>query len=83
MDAQLVWKTLKNFNLTTTNAILMKHTTIMYLHESVNWKPLRARNSAGFFFFFFHALPCIASPVKFLYKFHEKPLKINPKRLLR
>ena len=35
----------KMFNLTTTNAILMKLTTIMYLHESVNRKALRARNS--------------------------------------
>ena len=30
---------------TDTNAILMKLTTIMYLHESVNRKALRARNS--------------------------------------
>ena len=45
MDAKSVRKTLKTFNLTTTNAILMKLTTIMYLHESVNWKLLRARNS--------------------------------------
>ena len=29
-------KTLRTFNLTTTNAILMKLTMIMYLHESVN-----------------------------------------------
>ena len=35
----------KLFNLTTTNAILMKFTTIMYFHESVNRKALRARNS--------------------------------------
>ena len=35
MDAESVRKTLKTFNLTTTNAILMKLTTIMYLHESV------------------------------------------------
>ena len=41
----LVRKTLKAFNLTASNAILMKLTTIMYLHESVNRKPLRARNS--------------------------------------
>ena len=45
MDAESVRKTLKTFNLTTKNAILMKLTTIMYLHESVNRKPLRARNS--------------------------------------
>ena len=32
-------------NLTTTIAILMKLTTIMYLHESVNRKLLRSRNS--------------------------------------
>ena len=45
MDAESVRKTLKTFNLTTTNAFLMKLTKIMYLHESVNRKPLRARNS--------------------------------------
>ena len=38
-------KTLKTFDLTTTNAILMKLTKIIYLHESVNQKPRRARNS--------------------------------------
>ena len=32
MDAESVRKTLKAFNLTTTNAILMKLTAIMYLH---------------------------------------------------
>ena len=37
LDAESVHKTLKNFNLATTNAI--------YLHESVNRKALRARNS--------------------------------------
>ena len=36
---------LKIYNLTITNAILIKLTTIMYLHESVNEKPLRAINS--------------------------------------
>ena len=30
------YEKLETFNLTTTNAILMKLTTIMYLHESVN-----------------------------------------------
>ena len=45
LDAELVRKTLEIFNLTTTNAILMKLTTIMYLHESVNRKALRARDS--------------------------------------
>ena len=35
MDAESVRKTLKTFNLTTTNDILMKLTTIMYLYESV------------------------------------------------
>ena len=44
MDAELVRKTLKTFNLTTTNDILMKLITIIYLHESINLKPLRARN---------------------------------------
>ena len=45
MNAESVGKTLKTFNLTTKNAIFMKLTTIMYLHECVNRKPLRARNS--------------------------------------
>ena len=40
-----VRKILDIFNLTTTNAILMKLTTIMYFHESLNWKALRVRNS--------------------------------------
>ena len=33
MDAKSVRKTLKTYNLTTTNAILMKLTKIMYLHK--------------------------------------------------
>ena len=41
MDAESVPKTLKVFNLTTANAILMKLTTIMYLHKNChlakNW----------------------------------------------
>ena len=45
VDAELVRKNLEIFNLTTTNAILIKLTTIMYLHESVNRKALRVRNS--------------------------------------
>ena len=79
-------------NLTTTNAILMKLTTIMYLHESVNRKPLRARNSIfwrnSYEFLDYinrhicHVLTCVASLLKFLYKFYEKPLKIGPKWLL-
>ena len=48
MDAESVRETLKNFNLTTTNAILTKLTTIMCLHECVNHKPLRAINSVVF-----------------------------------
>ena len=40
-----VRKILDIFNLTTTNAILIKLTTIMYFHESLNWKALRVRNS--------------------------------------
>ena len=49
VDAESVRKTLEIFNLTTTNAIMMKLTAIMY-HESVNRKALRARN------FFFEGL---------------------------
>ena len=41
VDVELVRKTLEILNLTTTNAILMKLTTIVYLHESVNRKTLR------------------------------------------
>ena len=93
MDAESIRKTLKTFDSTTTNAILMKLTTIIYLQMSVNRKPLRARNS-GFWCNVYefldyiknhhicHALPCVASLVKFLYKFHEKPAKIGPKWLL-
>ena len=40
-----VRKILDIFNLTTTNAILMKLTTIMYFHESLNGKALKVRNS--------------------------------------
>ena len=64
MDAETVRKTLEIFNLTTTNAILMKLTTIMYLHESVNRKAIRVKNS-------FFWLNLIASPVKILYKFDD------------
>ena len=45
VDTESILKTLQIFNLTTTNATLMKLTTIMYLHESVNRETLRARNS--------------------------------------
>ena len=94
MDAESVRKTLKTFNSTTTNAILMKLTTIVHLHKSVNQKPLRVKNSVFWCnvyefldyiknHYICHALPCVASLVKFLYKFHEKPAKIGPKWLLR
>ena len=36
MDAALPWKHLKIYNLRTTNAILMKLTTIMYHHMTFN-----------------------------------------------
>ena len=84
MDAELVrCKTFKTFNLKTANAILMKLTTIMYLHESVNRKPPRARNSV-FWSNVYKCLDCVnnhhiyqaltyfISLVKFIYKFHEK-----------
>ena len=45
VDAESERKTLKNFNLAILNAILMKLTTIMYLHDSMDRKALRARNS--------------------------------------
>ena len=66
LDAELVRKILEIFILTTTNGILMKLATIMYVHESVNRKALRARNS-----FFFFWLNLIASLVKFLYKLDD------------
>ena len=64
MDAESVRKMLEIFNLTTTNAILMKLTTIMYLYESVNRKALRVRNS----FFRFNL---IASLLKLLYNLDD------------
>ena len=81
---------MKTLNLANTNAILMKRTTIMYNHESVNRKPLGARNSVfwrnAYEFLdyiknrhIYHALPCVASLVKFLYKILEKPPKLGPK----
>ena len=88
IEAESTRKTLKTFNLTTTNAILVKLTTIMYLYESVKRKPLRNsvfwRNVYEFLDYIknchiCHALPFVASLVKFLYKFHEKPPKIVPK----
>ena len=59
----------KKVNFTTTNAILMKLTTVMYLHESVNRKALTARN---------FCLNLIAS-LAFGGVFHEKPPKIGSK----
>ena len=44
MDAESVRKTLKTFN-SISNAIMMKLTTIMYLHKRLNRKPLRTKNS--------------------------------------
>ena len=64
MGTESVRKMLEIFNLTTTNDILMKLTTIMYLHESVNRKALRVRNS-------FFWLNLIASLVKRLYKLDD------------
>ena len=62
VDAESVRKTLEILNSPTTDTILMKLTTIMYLHESVNRKALRVRNS------FFFWLNLVASLVKLLYK---------------
>ena len=45
MDAESVRKTLKTFNLATSNAIMMKLTAMIYLHEIVNRKSLRVKNS--------------------------------------
>ena len=43
LDVESVRKILTIYNLTTTNAMLMKLTTTIYLHESVNQNPLRGR----------------------------------------
>ena len=64
VDAKSVRKTLEIFNLTTKNSVQMKLTTIMYLHESVNRKAIRVKNS-------FFWLNLIASLVKILYKFDD------------
>ena len=61
METESVRKMLENFNLTATNTILMKLTTIMYFHESVNRKALRVRNS-------FFRLNLIVSLLKLLHK---------------
>ena len=45
MNAESVRKTLKTFNLATSNAIMMKLTAMIYLHEIVNRKSLRVKNS--------------------------------------
>ena len=68
----------------------MKLTTNVYLHKSVNRKPLRARNSVFWRNvyeildyiknrYICPALTCVASLVNFLHKFHEEPVKICPK----
>ena len=61
VDAESVRKTLEIFKLTTTNAILMKLNTIMYLHERVNRKALKARN-------LFFWLNLIAPLIRLFYK---------------
>ena len=64
VDAKSVRKTLEVFNLAIENTVLMELTTIMFLHESINQKALRVRNS-----FFFHSfLNLIVSLMKLLYK---------------
>ena len=94
MDVELVCKTLKTFKLAATSAILMKLITTMYRRESVNRKPLRARNLVFWRNVYevldyikkrqiCDVLPCIASLGKYLYEFYEKPPKIGPKRLVR
>ena len=72
VDAKAVRKALKMFNLTTANAIVMKLTTIMYLHESVDRKAFRARNP-------FFSL--IASLVRLFYKLDDiwDSMKNHPK----
>ena len=64
VDVESVHKNLETFNLKTTNAILMRLTTIMRIHENVNCKALTARNS-------FFLLNLIASLVKLLNKLDD------------
>ena len=64
VDVASVHKNLETFNLKTTNAILMRLTTIMCLHDNVNCKALTARNS-------FFWLNLIASLVKLLHKLDD------------
>ena len=86
LDAESVRKMWKIFNLTNTNALLMKLSTIIYLHESVNRKTLRTINSVFWInrkFGFLgnldciknrhicHAIPSIASPLKLFYKLDD------------
>ena len=71
MDAESTRKTLKTFNLTTTarNSVFWHN-----FYEFLDY--IKNRHIC-------HALPFVASLVKVLYKFHEKPPKIGPKLLLR
>ena len=48
VDAASVSQNLEVFNWTITNATLMKLTTIMYLHQSVNRKGLKVKYSLFF-----------------------------------
>ena len=86
-DAELVRKNLKIFNLTTTNTIMMKLTKIMYLHKSVNQKPLGARNSV-FWLNFQELLDyiknydiCHAFPPQTEPHFGEYSIKNHPKQV--
>ena len=47
MDAELVRKTLKIYNLTIKNAILIKLNTIMYLYETCHLPKKTGRKSKG------------------------------------
>ena len=60
VDAESVRKTLKSFNLATTNTILMKLTRLC-IFMSVNWDYIKNRHIC-------HALLCVASLVKCLDK---------------
>ena len=68
MDGESVSKTLE-FDINYTYAVLMKLTTIINLHESVNREALRGRNS--FFLLLLLLLNLIASLVKLLYKLDD------------
>ena len=92
MDAESVRKTLKTFNLNIADAILIKMYTVMYLHESVNRKPLRARNlvfqrflvhSSSFEHIQAHLSSCIAGKNLIQIELHSEDAYLCKERKIR